>query len=463
MTPILLSDFGMFWGRLHPIMVHFPVALIVVLLALLILVRFDRFSGAKSLLPVVLWATFGSCLLAVWMGLSLEQDGRAAGEMLDEHKLQGIIMTALVGLALLGYYFIEKKRELYVLTMSILACLMSVVTGHHGGAITHGETYLSAVSPGWLGGEEVHAKEREWKIEGNPDSISVLEGMIHPILRSKCQRCHQTGNKFGGLNVESLDSLLAGGKSGVLWEAGSPHNSRLIHRVSLPQENPEFMPPSGEPLSYQEMRLLAWWIEEGADESLSMKSIPEDLALWVSERTGIDLSDRPYLETIQVEKPDPELIPALESSGWMVGFLSAKNGLMELRWQGEKQGDVFQGWEAIQDRIAWLDLTGLPDISKIPEQSRLPHLTKLTLKGQQVSRADLEKFLSSNHLESINLVGAELEPGSLEILEEFPELNRVFLWNAIVDAEDVERLQTTHPDLDINLGFTFSDLQPTEQ
>lgn len=459
MTHFLLSDLGMFWGRLHPIMVHFPVALIVVMICLLVLVRFDNFAGAKPLVPVILWATFGSCLLAVWMGLSLEQNGQAAGEMLDEHKLQGIIMTVLVGMALLGYYFTEKNRDLYVLTMSILAGLMSFVAGHHGGAITHGETYLSAVSPVNFGGDQVHSAEQAWGIGQSPDSVSVFEGLIHPILKTKCLNCHQTSNKFGGLNLESPDSLLAGGKSGPLWEAGNPHGSRLIQRVSLSQEDSEFMPPSGEPLTYQEMRLMAWWIQEGADESLTMNSIPGDLKSWILEQTGVDLSARPYLETVEVERPSPELLPELEAAGWEIGFLSAGNGLMEVAWSGENQEAAFVEWDNIQSGIAWLDLSGLPGLDALPSPTTMPHLTKLVLKDQLVSKATLQKFLPSAHLESINLVGATLEAGALEILSEFPNLQRVFLWNASFDQSEADQLQARVPDLDINLGFSFSDPQ----
>ena len=456
MSEFLLSDFGLFWGRLHPIMVHFPVALVMVLLALLILTRFQRFEGASPLVPIVLWATFLSSLMAVWMGLSLEETGRAAGEMLEEHKFLGIIMTVILGLAVMGYHFIKTYRELCVLTMSGLAAIMTIVTGHHGGAITHGESYLSSVSPGWLGGQHLLSTNVDWAVTGHPDSITVLEGMIHPVLTAKCLDCHQTQNKFGGLNFESVDSLLAGGQSGPLWEAGHSNNSRLIHRVSLSREDPRFMPPSGEPLSYQEMRLMAWWIDGGADTDLTLNSVPDDLKPWVLARAGLDLTERPYLETVTVERPDPELIPDLEASGWRIGFLSAQNGLMEVEWTGKDGEASFEGWEHIQSGIAWLDLSELSEISNLPEQTQVPHLTKLTLKDQALSRTDLEKFLPSTHLESINLVGASLEKGTLEVLEEFPELKRVFLWNASFDEGEIQRLQAARPDLDINLGFTFS-------
>ena len=89
------------------------------------------------------------------------------------------------------------------------------------------------------------------------------ETQIQTIFNSNCTSCHIDGGAYyGGLDLSSYDSLMAGGNSGTVIVPSDHTNSYLWQRVN----NGE-MPPGNNPdLSSDEIDLIAQWIDEGALE-----------------------------------------------------------------------------------------------------------------------------------------------------------------------------------------------------
>ena len=89
------------------------------------------------------------------------------------------------------------------------------------------------------------------------------ETQIQTIFNSNCTSCHIDGGAYyGGLDLSSYDSLMAGGNSGAVIVPSDHTNSYLWQRVN----NGE-MPPGNNPdLSSDEIDLIAQWIDEGALE-----------------------------------------------------------------------------------------------------------------------------------------------------------------------------------------------------
>jgi hypothetical protein len=78
-------------------------------------------------------------------------------------------------------------------------------------------------------------------------------------LKSKCAACHGASSPQADLNLESLETLLSGGKSGPAVFPGSPETSLLLQKVVSGA-----MPPLGEKLTDAEIQLVRGWIHEGA-------------------------------------------------------------------------------------------------------------------------------------------------------------------------------------------------------
>ncbi len=85
-----------------------------------------------------------------------------------------------------------------------------------------------------------------------------FETRVRPVLASKCYECHAQLRR-GGLRVNSLEALLAGGRSGPAIIPGDPDNSLLIQVVRHEISDLE-MPEGGEPLTAREIAGLVDWI-----------------------------------------------------------------------------------------------------------------------------------------------------------------------------------------------------------
>ncbi len=101
---------------------------------------------------------------------------------------------------------------------------------------------------------------------------------ILPILKNRCAECHTNGTYQGGLSLETRQSLL---ESSII-ESNDHANSELYLRVV--DDDPETrMPPAGQPLTAQQIQLIADWIDQGSpwpeEISLAKKSFRRALDL----------------------------------------------------------------------------------------------------------------------------------------------------------------------------------------
>ena len=99
--------------------------------------------------------------------------------------------------------------------------------------------------------EEALATEKE----------EFFESRVRPLLARKCYECHRRKAE-GGLRLDSLKDMLAGGTSGPAIVPGKPQQS-LLWKVIAKQHSEITMPPS-EPLKEGEVRVFEKWITEGA-------------------------------------------------------------------------------------------------------------------------------------------------------------------------------------------------------
>jgi hypothetical protein len=98
----------------------------------------------------------------------------------------------------------------------------------------------------------------------------TYEEHVLPVLRDKCFGCHNPDKKRGGLVVSSYGTLMAGGSSGAVINAGDPDGSRLYKLVSH-QEEPN-MPPKSPRIPEAELQTIRQWIAGGALENAGSKA-----------------------------------------------------------------------------------------------------------------------------------------------------------------------------------------------
>lgn len=100
---------------------------------------------------------------------------------------------------------------------------------------------------------------------------------IQPLLAANCTACHNAKNHEGGLMLDSLKGIVAGGDSGPGVVAGKPAESVLFLRAAHRQD--DAMPPpdnkvGAKHLSPDQLGLLERWIAEGATGAAAVVGKP---------------------------------------------------------------------------------------------------------------------------------------------------------------------------------------------
>ena len=155
----------LFIGRFHPLVVHLPIGFLVAIAALQVLqwVFSFEFRTAKR---VLLWLCALSAIASTALGTLLAAPGGYSGDLLSDHRWLGIA-TSVVCVWMLYLHHLSGRFGRWGYSLLLLASLGLVsATGHYGGALTHGEDYLTAYLPVALGGK--------------PEPIPVDEGVCCP-------------------------------------------------------------------------------------------------------------------------------------------------------------------------------------------------------------------------------------------------------------------------------------------
>lgn len=93
-------------------------------------------------------------------------------------------------------------------------------------------------------------------------TLPDLERAARTLLRDRCFECHGETTQEGGLRLDLLESLLAGGDSGKAIQLGQSSKSLLIARVSASDDSR--MPPNGSPLDSSQIETLKQFIDAQA-------------------------------------------------------------------------------------------------------------------------------------------------------------------------------------------------------
>jgi hypothetical protein len=98
---------------------------------------------------------------------------------------------------------------------------------------------------------------------------------IKPIVEASCIKCHGRGRDKGGLRMDTRETLLKGGDSGLVVVAGKSTESLLIELVQgFDPDN--VMPRKGSRLTPQQVGLLRAWIDQGLrwDAGVTFAKLP---------------------------------------------------------------------------------------------------------------------------------------------------------------------------------------------
>jgi uncharacterized membrane protein len=256
-------DFVYFLGRFHVLVLHLPIGIIVALFVLEYLSRKERYRYLEAASPYLWGATAISALVTVLLGFMHFAEGSFTGPSAEQHRFYGTVVAVVAaGVALLRVSgFASSYKPLFFPASLVLLVLVSL-TGHYGGNLTHGSTFLVEYAPQPLRSLAGLAPRRTITSVSAADPFADVVG---PMLVERCASCHNEDKQESDLVLTTYAGVMRGGESGRVVVAGNTDLSELLRRISLPHDDEEFMPAEGKtPLTDQQVDIIRWWIEVGA-------------------------------------------------------------------------------------------------------------------------------------------------------------------------------------------------------
>ena len=440
-------------GRLHPLLVHFPLGL---LLLVPVLEWFGRRRlGLNEAAGFVLGLALIGSVAAVFAGVALAFSDGHEGELLSNHLWGGTAVTICAALA-----WLVRERSTWLYRGALFTTV--VVLGwaaHQGGSMTHGADYLIEPLPAIV--------KRTFNIRETPApetyaTDTVFGSAIHPIFEKHCLACHGVEKQKGEYRMDSFAALFAGGKSGKpAITAGELSQSELVRRMLLDPSDEKVMPPRKKTRpTAGEVALLRWWIKQGASRELmvaAVKDAPAEIASLLAAHGQAEGSAGEPVYVARVgnfESLQGEIVRLERELGIKLVPVSRQPGdglILRARGVEHRFGDAELAKLAplapfiVQAELAGTRITdqGLVTLKSFTQLERL-HLERTAITGSTVN--ELKALARLNYL---NLCSTGVSDDQLPALAELPSLRRVYLFGSRVSLRGVETLRAKLPRCEI--------------
>ncbi len=443
-------------GRLHPLLVHLPIGILVLAFLMELYFRKKDSETENNIIIFTLAVAALSTVLSVASGWLLGEDGGYDETLLFRHRWMAIGLA--IGSVLL--YFIKKypkswSKNIY---LPLFICVIALLglTGHYGGSMTHGEDYL-------------YKNEKAKKVViTDVDNALVFNDIIMPILEDKCVSCHNPNKVKGGLIMTNKEQLLLGGESGSLLVAEKDEDPRLTHHIKLPMEDDDHMPPKGKvQLTNQEIQLLEWWIgHENCFDCVAGTLDKTEKINTILNSLEEDTSTRALIAKKVAMVPE-DWLASININGPIVTKLAEKNPLLIANLSGNKSlgKNDLKALKKYAENIVELNLGNSNFNDTISSYlTSFKNLTKLQLQNTRITDKSMEVIADLEHLESLNIYGTDITDLGLEKLNALNGLKTLYPWNSKITKEALESFSSKHTGITVvSISedlFTPSSLEP---
>ena len=409
------AELAQFLGRFHPLAVHIPIALFLLVPLLEAAALVPERRHLRQAAGFVWGLATLAAIASAWLGWLLAWSGGYEGSLVTRHMWGGVSLAA-ASLACWGLY--HWKRSAYAVALLATVGLL-IWTSDQGGKLTHGETFLTERSPEPL---------RRWLGEEKPtavDPTSFYATRVQPIFDQKCVLCHNAEKFKGKLRLDSYEHVMLGGKDGPVIRAGEPGKSELFRRVTLPPDNKDFMPAEGKPaLSAAETKTIELWITAGATIEIAESTIQGLPPLLEENAVSAPLTAdyRPQTRTIEALEASlgVRLVPRSQNptDGLILRTASAPE-----RCNDATLAQLAPVASLIVD--AELARTMVTD-KGMQAIANFPNLRFLDLSHTAVTSAGVKELMRLEKLESLNLTQTRVTPKGITELEAKPGLKRLY-------------------------------------
>jgi len=445
-----------FLGRLHPLVIHFPIALTIVAAVVELCNIIRRKATASEFAYAATGFAAVFAVVAAFFGWFMaDYEGAGPKTALFLHRWLGVISAGALVIVFFCGMAGRTGRRISALNgyrWGLLLCAILVTVGAHFGAeMVWGKGYFTKVlfgsNPvdpiidpiidpiaGPIAGPIVEPS-------GEPDEFTTT---VLPIFQARCVECHGPDKHKADLRLDSAAAIFAGDKKYWVITPGDAAASILIERVSYPIENPDVMPPKGETLTEEQITAITKWINDGAPYA--------------------KLDAGPAKPTPKPEpKPTPE--PPVEDSAF-------DNAVTALRDRGVLVMPIAQDsefWEVNAsfanppfDDAAISLMSGMEEALASANLARTKvgdggmaglvgfgNITNLRLDNTGVGDGGMEPLLALTKIETLNLYGTQVSDQGIETIVQLPNLKKLYCAGSKTTAEGVKAVQAKYPMVEI--------------
>jgi len=397
-----------------------------------------------------------SAIASCITGYILYQTGDYDEDAVDLHQWMGI-SVAVVSVVT---YYCRRKASLrkWQLPLALLLVMLIFITGHLGGSITHGSDYLTQPLQNIFSRDTIAVTRR--KPIPDVQQAEVYNDIVQPIFQEKCYSCHGDKKQKGKLRLDKPEFIMKGGKDGTVIVPGKTNESELIKRITLPREDEHHMSPKEKPqLTEQEILLLKWWVDNGADFTKKVKEFPQPekikpllAAMQNNKQERKTSSDVP---SAPVEKADESAINKLKTLGIVVLPVAQNSNYLSANFTAgsDIRDSVIKMLIPLKKQLVWLKLsnTAINDAA-LSAISQCTSLTRLELDNTNITDNGLHYLQSLAQLLSLNLVGTKITATGLMQLKSLKNLQSLYLYKTNIQKKDWDTLKQTFPKASLDSG-----------
>ena len=339
--------------------------------------------------------------------------------------------------------------------------LLLILTGHWGGSLTHGPGYLTAdLSP--------EASQPTLRPIADIPSAVVYSAMVQPVLHDNCYGCHSASRVKGGLRLDEPERILRGGKDGPVIVPGQAAASLLLKRVLLPVDDEHHMAPKEKgQLTPMEVRLLRWWIENGASFDKSVGRLPQDTGMAavlqafhmgtagpVAGVAVMNVADSDLLRGPPAPQAPAEAVQRLRALGVLVLPIAQGSNYLEVDCVSATLGpDALKAIPMLKEQLVSLKCSWVRvGDALVSAAAACPRLVRLWLDHTAITGANLGELRTLVNLKYLNLTGTVVGAADIAKLKGMPKLSDLYLYQTKVGRVDWGGLQRDFPRVVLDSG-----------
>ena len=454
-----MAAFFTFLGRLHPVLVHLPIGIILLALLLEVLSRRPSRAGLKPAADLALGIGVLCAIASCCTGLLLSRSGDYDQDSVNIHLWLAIALTVVT--AVLYGQLNGRPATRNTKLLSGASLVLVFLTGHFGGSLTHGSGYLTT---------DLVKKPQPPALKPVADvqNAVLYTAMVAPVLHDNCYGCHSAGHSKGGLRLDDPSTILKGGKDGPVIVAGDTGSSLLLKRILLPLDDDHHMAPREKPqLTTAEVKLLRWWISSGASFDRQVAQLPQDNDIHAMLAAFHDGTAGPvaasYAPTTVADSDMPatpikpasaEAIKRLSGAGVLVLPISAGSNYLKVSFPADTIGrDALRALVLVREQLVELKCSDLPvGDSMVVFAASCPHLVRLWLDHTKITGKDLGKLDTLAGLRYLNMTSTAVDESAVRALANAKKLREIYLYQTNVSKSAWPALQAAFPHTVLDSG-----------